>query len=82
MPSVKAPWTEDQVSAANLWQECDFVHPFTCGTKQKHDDLAGDHPLIATTQGWVCPYCDYHQDWAWDFMLDESLRPSRKEGGA
>src|SRR5713101_3675612 len=22
----------------------------------------------ATKQGWVCPYCDYKQDWAHDFM--------------
>ena len=26
--------------------------------------------LIATEEGWVCPVCDYKQNWAHDFMMD------------
>lgn len=25
--------------------------------------------LIATEKGWVCPVCDYTQNWAHDFMV-------------
>lgn len=28
--------------------------------------------LIATEDGWICPACDYKQNWAHDFMADKN----------
>lgn len=65
MPKITAPWTIDQVSALNRWQDAGFVHPFTC----PNDSAA----LVATYDGWRClaPNCGFRQNWAHDFMLNE-----------
>lgn len=37
-----------------------------------------DRTLTATAAGWICPTCDYTQDWAHDWMVDrswEAMRP-------
>jgi hypothetical protein len=34
--------------------------------RDKH--LDGEGVLVATPECWVCPYCDYTQDWAHEFM--------------
>lgn len=45
------------------------MHPFTCGNRGNHPVLAGDKGiLVPTVRGWICPFCDYTQDWAHDFM--------------
>ena len=31
--------------------------------------------LIATEKGWICPVCDYKQDWAHLHMLNELIKP-------
>ena len=67
---VFAPWTQEQVDALNRWQGCGWVHPFTCG-KNDHGYLNSQRTLVATKNGWVCPNCDYTQDWAHDFMFEE-----------
>lgn len=59
---MKSPWTDEQVKNLNAFQACGFMHPFTCGNDQCRCDLT------ATNAGWVCPRCDYTQDWAHDFM--------------
>lgn len=56
--TITAPWTEEQVRNLNEWQKCESVHPFTCGTD------GCDGILIASTEGWTCPKCDYTQKWA------------------
>ena len=43
------------------------------GTKEKHV-VAAPEVLIATPDGWICPSCDYTQDWAHGFMADGSWR--------
>src|ERR1022692_2872373 len=66
---IKAPWTPEQVKALNEYQEGGWFHPFTCGgdnRNKKH--LDGEGALVAAVYGWVCPYCDYEQDWAYEFM--------------
>lgn len=66
---IKAPFTQIQVDALNRWQTLGSVHPFTCGGNRmdaKH--LDGEGVLIATREGWICPFCTYRQDWAHDFM--------------
>jgi hypothetical protein len=55
---IKAPWTDEQVARLKAWQENNMVHSYTCGNDSKHADL------IPTRDGWVCPDCDYKQDWA------------------
>jgi hypothetical protein len=57
---VRAPWSAQQVNALNDYQARDDVHEYTC--VNDHDEES--RILIATEQGWVCPSCDYKQDWA------------------
>jgi hypothetical protein len=75
---IEAPWTDEQVANLNRWQENGRVHPFTCGSGDRMDAAhrkiqerdGGDFgQLVATLDGWVCPACDYRQNWAHDFML-------------
>lgn len=45
------------------------MHPFTCANRSDHPVVAGDRGvLVPTVRGWICPFCDYTQDWAHDFM--------------
>jgi hypothetical protein len=54
---IEPPWAESIVDALNEFQRAGAMHPFTCG-QDSH------HVLIATRDGWVCPYDDYTQKWA------------------
>lgn len=60
--TVKAPWTQDQVAALELYQQHPRFHPYTC--PYTHDWR--NRRLVPTVDGWVCghPHCDYTQDWA------------------
>lgn len=67
---IKAPWTMEQVAGLQEWQNCGWVHPFTCGDRADHPVVNGDKGvLIPTRTGWVCQFCDYKQDWAHEFMF-------------
>lgn len=66
---VETPWTESQVTALNLYQSAGFMHPYTCGTKEKHGPGAEEN-LLATPSGWICLSCDYRQYWAHAFSAD------------
>lgn len=62
-------FTPDEVESLNAYQHSGAFHPFTCGgdrTDEKH--LDGEGILVATEEGWKCPYCDYTQGWAHDWM--------------
>jgi hypothetical protein len=59
-------WTPEQVAKLNEWQGCGWVHEFTC--PNAHPDAHQE--LVATVDGWICPSCDYTQDWAHDFMFN------------
>lgn len=64
-------FTPEQVKSLNEYQQARVMHPFTCGgnrTDEKH--LDGEGILLATEDGWICPYCDYKQNWAHDWMKD------------
>lgn len=65
---AEAPFTPEQVESLNGFQKCGCVHPFTCGGDKCRSDL------VATEEGWVCPNCDYTQNWAHEFMADGSWR--------
>lgn len=54
---VEPPWTKTIVDSLNAYQRAASMHPYTCG-KDSH------HVLLATEDGWVCPYDDYTQNWA------------------
>jgi hypothetical protein len=69
--SIKAPWTPEQVAALNAYQALGYVHEFTC---PGHDG-DGSRVLVATGAGWICPSCDYTQDWAHDAMADRARHP-------
>jgi hypothetical protein len=61
---TRAPWSQELVNALNAQQKDETRHPYTCGgnrTDAKH--LDGEGVLVATPNGWMCPYCDYRQDW-------------------
>jgi hypothetical protein len=76
LEKIRAPFTAVQVQGLNEYQTgTDFGHkmpPFTCGNRGdgQHGEEGGDKGvLIATEQGWVCPCCEYTQDWAHSFMV-------------
>jgi hypothetical protein len=62
----QAPWPQYFVDHLNAQQSSPDLHPFTCGSGRRTDSehLDGEGRLVATVDGWVCPYCDYTQDWA------------------
>lgn len=74
MSIIKAPFTDEQVKNLNDYQESGIMHEFTCGN-QNHP-MGQARCLVATKDGWVCPGCNYTQDWAHDWMADPSIRAS------
>jgi hypothetical protein len=72
---IEAPFTPAQVESLNGFQSSGVFHPFTCGNDNcpgKGRNFINLDILEATEQGWVCPSCDYTQDWAHNFMADNS----------
>jgi hypothetical protein len=72
---VEAPWTPEQVAQLNAYQVSGW-HPFTCGAVEycgagvlSNGLFAPYTTLVATEAGWVCPECDYTQDWAYEKMF-------------
>ena len=66
-------FTEEEVKSLNDYQKAGVFHPFTCGGNrcdEKH--LDGEGLLVATTEGWICPFCDYKQDWAHPWMKNRA----------
>jgi hypothetical protein len=62
---VKAPWTMDQVRLLWKYQMAGHFHPYTCGHREDHPEIGSDKGmLVPTRKGWICPMCDYTQDWA------------------
>ncbi len=49
-------WNEEQIKSLKERQNCNFLHPYTCGN--------GCGDLIPTEEGWVCLKCEYTQNWA------------------
>ncbi len=59
IPTIEAPWTDENVAALNRQQNDARFHPYTCGNNS-------NHILEATKNGWICPVegCDYTQSWS------------------
>lgn len=72
---TQAPWTPEQVASLTGFQQRGSMHPFTCG-RDECRRATGSEPLTATVGGWVCPHCDYRQDWAHAWMADWSWQRS------
>jgi hypothetical protein len=70
---IRAPFTPAEVEALNTFQLADYMHPFECPNDHTSGDRFAeqrDRRLQATTRGWICPHCNYTQDWAHGFMLE------------
>lgn len=61
---MKEPWTQEVVDALNAQQRNAQLHPYTCGSGHRTEHPDGEGVLVATVNGWMCPFCDYRQDWA------------------
>jgi hypothetical protein len=77
---VYAPFTIKQITNLNAYQRSGFGHPFTCGTDDCHDIDGERSILIATGPGWICPKCDYKQDWAHTWMANDSWANAAGKG--
>lgn len=71
---VRAPFTLTETDSLNGYQASGAGHPFTCGSDECPDGLAGREVLRAAEDGWHCDGCGYTQNWAWAFMADFSWR--------
>ena len=72
---ITPPWSPGQVEALNLYQRRSPMHPFTCPDRDdgNHAVLDGEFDfgiLVATPSGWICPDCDYRQEWAHNWMAE------------
>ena len=54
---AQAPWTSAQIECLQVRQSNGAYHPYTCGKDSSHGNL------IPTTDGWICPDCNYTQNW-------------------
>ena len=80
--SFPPPWTDNQVMSANDYQRAGVWHEFTCPnsgdglhlTTGRHMGGTSEGVLVAINKGWVCLSCDYEQDWAHDWMLNDDWR--------
>lgn len=73
---VDAPFTPVQVFRLRIWQETPWVHPFTCANRGDGKHRTDTGVLVPTGDGWICPDCDYTQNWAHDFMADRPIPPN------
>jgi hypothetical protein len=69
---INTPWTPEHVAQLNATQNDPRFHPYTCGNDRRDEahtayqkEHGGDFgQLIATENGWICPACDYKQNWS------------------
>lgn len=63
---IVAPWSDDVIEGLNRYQVSGVCHPYTCGSGNRKDVRHSDNEgvLQATRNGWVCPFCDYKQEYA------------------
>lgn len=57
------PWNDEVIARLNKQQQSRQFHPFTCGNRKdiQNTHADGEGVLVATKDGWACPYCDYKQ---------------------
>lgn len=77
---MKNVFIADEVANLDKHQTGGRFHPFTCANRGdgNHRVAYGDlGALIPTVRGWVCPFCDYTQDWAHGSMKEGATAPHR-----
>jgi len=57
-----APFTDDEVVVLKLWQENDYLHPYTC---------CEGEAMEVSNDGLKCAKCGRAQNWVHDFSLNE-----------
>lgn len=70
LQKIQQPFTVQQATALNTYQECGKFHPFTC---PNHDV---ETVLVALPGSlWICSdlTCGYQQGWAWEWMTDPEM---------
>ena len=75
---ISGPFNADAVETLAHNQMSGVLHPFTCPNRGdgSHREAYGDKgALVATVRGWICPFCDYTQDWAHAFMAAQKYAP-------
>lgn len=72
--NIYAPFTDEQVKNLNEFQAAGYIHPYTCG-----NDHDGDRILIATNAGWICPSCNYTQNYCSSYMADGTALKNYRE---
>jgi hypothetical protein len=61
----QAPWTPDEVESLCYYQMMPDAHSYLCANKDTPAHRGQEAGLLVPTLGgWVCPFCDYRQDWA------------------
>lgn len=61
---IEAPFSHEQVDRLNRYQRRGGFHGFEC----VEDHGKANRTLFATVRGWICPHCDYTQNWAHALM--------------
>ncbi len=75
-PSI-APWTESEMASLNAYHASGVMNPFTC---ENDDANYCASVLVATPAGWICPDCDYTQNWAAEWMANWGWRIALETG--
>lgn len=57
-----APFTDEEVRVLKLWQENEFLHPYTC---------CDGEPMIAENEGLKCEKCGTQLFWVHEYSLSE-----------
>lgn len=53
---------QKRLDELNASQKSRQFHPYTCGFNRTDEyHLDGEGILVATEEGWMCPYCTYRQ---------------------
>jgi len=71
-------FSPEEVFRLNNYQHSGCFHPFTCGSDDRINHPDGEGLLVATIYGWICPYCDYRQNWAHPWMKSFTASPLQK----
>ena len=63
-PATDEEWEQATREAREAFEKDDPIAEIL-GLKKRYTVI--DHALVATVNGWICPTCDYTQDWAHAF---------------
>lgn len=70
---TRAPFSQTTVRHLMVLQNRHDIHPYTCANRGngKHEKIGGQTGiLVPTADGWVCPDCNYTQDWCHNSFLN------------